>query len=604
MKASDLAATAIEAQGLTHVFGVSGANIEDLFFSLKKNTVVKTVLAKTEYQAAMMALGAYLNNHKVHAVLTTSGPGVLNTLPVLAEAFCSQLPVVLIAGSIPQKLEGHGGFQDGSGKNGSLDLEKMIRPTVGFFKAVEHVNDLWPALDQAFSRAYENKIPSAVFISKNVFNQDVDTSVEKSISLVEIQTKKIIKNINSKTQYQIFGSSVNTDLKSICLKLQSDAGPPLVILGKSLIHLKDLNSVYKLIENLNASVAVAPVAKGFYNHNSPRFLGLTGIMGHQRVVDYLQNTQTVIVLGSELDHLSRYGIENDILNKNVVSIHSQISKQFVKSENQISVVGDIESILNEMNVLISESSSLSGVKTLTTEMKTNGKSDKMAIEKMQAELPPEILPEKIPTETISEANEQLKIVNDHDFTILNFKNSMHCLSKVISKEDQIFIDAGNVGAFALHDLSLNENNLCYVSLGMGGMGNSIGAAIGACCVSGKRSLVILGDGSFLMYGLEIHTAVELQLPVVFIIFNNNSHGMCVTRENVFLGEETDLNKFKQSNFAIGSEKMFPGLCGYEINNLSELTSSLKKINNISGPVVLSINLQFCEQPPFKSFYAQ
>jgi len=603
MKASDLAATVIKAHGLTHVFGVSGANIEDLFFSLKKNTDITTVLTKTEYQAAMMAIGAYLHSHKVHAVLTTSGPGVLNTLPVLAEAFCSQLPVVLIAGSIPQKLEGHGGFQDGSGKNGSLDLEKMIRPTLGFFKAVEHINELLPALDQAFNSAYENKIPSAVFISKNVFNQDVDMSVEKSISLAEIKSDKMIKNINANVQYQIFGSSVNTNLKSICQKLQSDAVPPLVILGESLIHLEDLNSVYKLIENLNASVAVVPVAKGFYNHNSPRFLGLTGIMGHQDVVDYLQNTQTVVVLGSELDHLSRYGIENDILNKDVISIQSHNSKHFVKSENQISVVGDIEFILNEMNILISQISNLSGAKTLPTEMKPE-ELDKIAIEKMHAELLPEILPEKISTETISEANEQPKIANGHDASILNFKNSMHCLSKIISKEDQIFIDAGNVGAFALHDLSLNENNLCYVSLGMGGMGNSIGAAIGACCVSGKKSFVILGDGSFLMYGLEIHTAVELRLPVVFMIFNNNSHGMCVTRENVFLGEETDLNKFKQSNFAIGSEKMFPGLCGYEINNLTELTSSLKKINNISGPVVLSINLQFCEQPPFKSFYAQ
>lgn len=37
MKASDLAATVIKAQGLAHVFGVSGANIEDLFFSLKKH---------------------------------------------------------------------------------------------------------------------------------------------------------------------------------------------------------------------------------------------------------------------------------------------------------------------------------------------------------------------------------------------------------------------------------------------------------------------------------------------------------------------------------------------------------------------------------------
>lgn len=184
---------------------------------------------------------------------------------------------------------------------------------------------------------------------------------------------------------------------------------------------------------------------------------------------------------------------------------------------------------------------------------------------------------------------------------MTFNESIAFLNEYLLPDANVFIDAGNTGAFVLNQLSLNGENICYVSLAMGGMGNSLGVAFGAAFASNKKSYIILGDGSFLMYGLEIHTAIEHQLPVVMIIFNNNSHGMCSTREELFTGGETGLNNFNKSYYALGLKQMFPKLTAFEVNNSQELKESLQHLEKISGPTVISINLQTNEYPPFAAF---
>ena len=91
-----------------------------------------------------------------------------------------------------------------------------------------------------------------------------------------------------------------------------------------------------------------------------------------------------------------------------------------------------------------------------------------------------------------------------------------------------------------------------VALGMGGMGYSFGAGIGMAFgrvnsrAAGGRTVVIAGDGAFFMHGMEVHTAVHYRLPVTFVLFNNNAHAMCVTREQLFYDDLYSYNRFRPS----------------------------------------------------------
>lgn len=540
MLAKEYIARYLEELELIHCFGLSGANIEELFYEIHNRDKLKIILAKTEYGASIMALGQYLATKKIPVALTTSGPGILNTIPVLAEAYSSDLPLVLISGLIPQNLEGRGGFQDTSGKGHSIDIHSIVRPVTGFFHIVKSVDEIPNALKEAFISAEQTKKPSAIFIPKNIFSESLS-------EMHSVQIPSMDQVLNKEK------------ILSFVEKWQSFTEAPLVILGEKLVHLKSRQILNQLINKLDARVALTPNAKGFYDHSSSKFVGMTGIMGNDEVIHQFSQSKNIILIGTEFDMLSRFGLEGLFKDKNVFVLNEKATSinEFVdNSKKYHELNGDIELLIESI------------------EKKINSKTHNQ-IQHIQK-------------------NEPIK-----DFS---FKAIVSQFSSVIEADANIFADAGNTGAFIVHNLILSGENLFHVFLGMGGMGNSIGACIGSAIGNQKRSYAFMGDGSFLMYGLELHTAVEHDLPVVFVVFNNNSHAMCSTRENVFLGQETGLNNFKGSFLGKGMEQMFPGLQSFDISTQEELESCLDVLPKIKGPALISLNISRDEQPPFRSFY--
>ena len=143
----------------------------------------------------------------------------------------------------------------------------------------------------------------------------------------------------------------------------------------------------------------------------------------------------------------------------------------------------------------------------------------------------------------------------------------------------VVVDAGNTGAAAIHHLPVRRGGRFVVALGMGGMGYSFGAGIGMAFGRANRgrprgrTVVIAGDGAFFMHGMEVHTAVQYRLPVTFVLFNNNAHAMCVTREQLFYDDLYSYNRFAPSQLGAGLARMFPGLSSIDVGDLDELRRS-------------------------------
>jgi len=168
------------------------------------------------------------------------------------------------------------------------------------------------------------------------------------------------------------------------------------------------------------------------------------------------------------------------------------------------------------------------------------------------------------------------------------------------------VDAGNIGASAIHYLPARRGGRFVVALGMGGMGYSFGAGIGIAFAAkseqpGRRIIVIAGDGSFFMHGMEIHTALQYRLPVTFLLFDNHAHAMCVTREQVFYQDRYSYNRFGPSRLGSGLAAMFPGLPTVDVDELGELPAALESALDIDGPSVISVECSADEIPPFANF---
>jgi acetolactate synthase-1/2/3 large subunit len=123
---------------------------------------------------------------------------------------------------------------------------------------------------------------------------------------------------------------------------------------------------------------------------------------------------------------------------------------------------------------------------------------------------------------------------------------MHQLSVASRKASAYVVDVGNHQMWAAQSLELHGNQRFLTSGGMGAMGFSLPAAVGAALASpGEPVVVIAGDGGFQLNSQELQTVVHHRLPIKIVILNNQSYGM--------------VRQFQQSYF----EARYPSTCwGY------------------------------------------
>src|SRR6476620_7074664 len=97
---ADVVVETLEAQGVTHIFGVPGAKIDKVFDRLR-DSKIKTVVCRHEQNAAFIAGGIGRMTGKAGVALVTSGPGVSNLATGLATANSEGDPIVALGGAAP-----------------------------------------------------------------------------------------------------------------------------------------------------------------------------------------------------------------------------------------------------------------------------------------------------------------------------------------------------------------------------------------------------------------------------------------------------------------------------------------------------------------------
>ena len=116
----------LAATGVEYIFGVDGANIEDLYDAAHFRDDITAVLAKHEFSAATMADGYSRSGAGLGVVAATSGGGCLNTVAGLGEALASRVPVLALIGQAaddarrPRRLPGHQRPQRRAGRRGAV----------------------------------------------------------------------------------------------------------------------------------------------------------------------------------------------------------------------------------------------------------------------------------------------------------------------------------------------------------------------------------------------------------------------------------------------------------------------------------------------------
>ncbi|WP_082526935.1 thiamine pyrophosphate-binding protein [Kitasatospora sp. MBT63] len=531
----DYLARELARSGVRHVFGVGGANIEDLFDALHATgDVIRTVVAKHEFSAATMADGQARVTGRLGVVAVTSGGGAVNLVPGLAEAYASRVPMLALVGQPPTGQEGFGAFQDSSGKAGSFDARALFTPVTRFCARVGDAASIPELLARAVAAARADpKGPAVLLLPKDVQRAPVELREP-------LRTAPAVR-----TQPHVPDSVVD---------LLRAAQHVLVIAGEGVASADARPELADVARRLGAWVAVTPDAKDVFDNREPRFAGVAGVMGHENVARCLRKADACLLVGTRLPALARGGLERELAGTPVVCIDPE--PPFVPG---IPLRGDLRDTLRMLAARLAPG----------------------------PHPPPDHAgPSPLPTPRTRPAG---------------YAAAVAAVEAALPPDAHVFVDAGNAGASAIHLLPAPRQGRFVVAVGMGGMGYTFGAGIGAALATGQRTYVIAGDGAFFMHGMEVHTAVEHAAPVTFVILNNNAHAMCATREHLFLGAANPANLFRPADIAAGVAGMFPGLDVTRAEDGAQLRRALLRGNAGTGPAFVTIDLDPAEVPPFLPF---
>lgn len=121
------------------------------------------------------------------------------------------------------------------------------------------------------------------------------------------------------------------------------------------------------------------------------------------------------------------------------------------------------------------------------------------------------------------------------------------------------------------------------------MGFGLGAAIGANVASGRRAILITGDGSFGMDMNELATAVRYNIPVTIVIFNNGVLGMVRQWQSLFFDSRYSETALERKTDFVKLAEAF-GAVGFRASSAAEFRACFAQAIDCLAPAVIDVTV--------------
>lgn len=565
---ADALVDALADWGVRYVFGVSGANIEHLHDAVFRRGAdrLSAVLAKREDSAAYMADAHARAQRTIGVCCATSGGGMMNLVSGLGESLADGIPVLAVIGQSPAAFDGMGAFQEATGRPGTVDAVGLLRSVTRYTARITEPASLWPHLRAALAAMLTGRRgPAALLIPRDLFDAEVGPR--------PYDWPADLGTLDATPQPDV------AELQAL-LRALRDATRPVIVLGPEVRAGADPDAVTEFARRTGIPVAATMQARGDFPNADPRYLGVVGSAGHPSVHALLRDEADLIVAaGTDLNLPVRAPL-GDLKPDRIAVLCRDPSMARAALHPRYALCCDPGPAFRRLCELVDE-----------RPLRAPGH-PRYRLRRYSPQLTPDApVPPALPH-------------GDGD-TLLT-SEAIAAIRPYLPEHGRVLTDAGNCGAAVMHLAELPVETTAIVAFGMGGMGYTLGGAIGAQLGAARgRTVAFLGDGSFLMSGMEIHTAAELQLPVLYVVFNNQMHGMCVSRQLMFFDARLTCAQYGPVDVAAVSRGLAPAdrLWVGSAGSAAELDRLLADYHRdfADRPGVLELRLAREEIPPMTPF---
>ena len=527
MKVTDYIVEFLQRRGIHDFFGYQGTMIAHLVDSIERNPNTRSHSSYHEQGAAFAACGYAQAGEKCACAYATSGPGAVNLLSGVADAYFDSLPVIFLTGQL-NTYEYSGipglrqqGFQE-------IDIVSMAKPVTKYAVQIRNAEDIVPELNKAYAIANSGrKGPVLIDLPMNIQRGDVaepvyemsleemgldETGVEQPYAADEKDKdgKKSRSGHTSSgpiTLSMFYGIQHEEAIVRIHESLAA-AKRPVILLGHGVSDKAVREALFTLARKWKIPVITSVLERSALSWDDPLNFGcIGGAYGH-RYANMIANAKADLLICLGISLCTRQiGTKVHEFAKNAKLIRVDIDPYNL--ERNIHEFG-----INEYKFMVDAADVIRGLEA-ETQAESLNTPDSEAMQKYNfqdwlavcseirstLEAVDDAIPERYPNRMIAE------------------------LSKALADTSAVAVDVGQHMVWSYQSFQNQKDQKLLFSGGHGAMGYALPAAIGAYYATGKPVACICGDGAFQMNIQELEWVKREELPITMIVMNNHALGM-------------------------------------------------------------------------------
>lgn len=536
---AELVVRCLEAEGVTHVFGIPGEeNIR--FVDALSRSAIRYVLVRHEQAGSFMAEVFGRITGKAGVCSATLGPGAINLLLGVADATTNSTPVVALSAQVARSRS----FKE---SHQNIDLVSMFAPATKWAALVPSGDAVPEMIRKAFKLAQTER-PGAVYLAFPEDVEDERTTPDASPLRVNVPRPEE----PSPTQLQR------------AVALMRRATNPVVLAGHGAARAGASDALLRFTEALGVPVATTFHGKGVLADDHPHALGTVGFMRHDYANFGFDRADLIVTVGFELQEFDPVRI-NPSGDKSIIHIHRFPAEVDRHYDVDVGLEGDISRTLDALSAGVGR------------------------------RFGPPIGDEQIRTLLRKELEDGSR---DDRFPLAPARVVADTRA-ALGREDIVLVDTGALKMWMARLYPTYAPNTCLMSNGLSTMAWSVPGGVGAKIARPDAKVIAAtGDGGFLMNSQEIETALRLGLPFVILVWVDNEYGLISWEMDLELGRHTNTT-FSNPDFVKYAESF--GARGYQIQAAEELLPVLKSaladdtVSVVSCPVDYSANLQLTDK---------
>lgn len=453
----------LEQYGVTTVFGIPGEHTLELYRGIEGSNV-RHVTPRNEQGAGFMADGYGRATGQPGVCTLITGPGVTNAATPIGQAFADSVPMLIIssANDSPSLGKGWGRLHE------TTDLCAITAPITAFSAMVHNPSEVPELIAQAFT-VFASRRPRPVHIAIPIDVMEMPAEGDWSVRSIPDRPVPGPASI------------------SAAVDLLDEASQPIMVVGGGAQDAGDC--VTELAEMLNCAVISSNAGKGVVPDSNP--LSLTGGVISPAIQAYLGKADVVLAIGTELGEADSF-IYDLPVNGKIIRVDIDPARFNDCFPATVGVQGDagaaVTLMLNEM-----KDRGINGYDRQTLVDVARVK------EQQQADFTP--------------------VENQHIIAL----NAM----RDILPDDAIMMgDIAQLVYTGTQAMPTNRPRTWFYPAGFGTLGCALPDAIGAKIALPDRDVIaMVGDGGFMFTLQELATAVEEELTIPIILWNNDCLAM-------------------------------------------------------------------------------